>query len=110
MRETWRDGSFTGEPKDMLNKALEMGACFHRGPVLGNMEGRYFLRAFDRKVKFLFIRKTLIGEFDRHVTEGRGNRRRSPQGFPLGNLEVFHVPGLLRGRWEGSGNGVSLIN
>jgi hypothetical protein len=26
-----------GPPKDMLTKALEMGACFHSGPVLENM-------------------------------------------------------------------------
>jgi len=34
---TWREGSFTGDPQDMLSKALEMGVYFHKGPVLGNM-------------------------------------------------------------------------
>jgi hypothetical protein len=29
--------SLLGAPKDMLSKAVEMGVCFHRGPVLGNM-------------------------------------------------------------------------
>jgi len=24
-------------PKDMPSKALDIGICFHRGPVLGNM-------------------------------------------------------------------------
>jgi len=28
-----------GTPNDMLSNALEMGVCFHRGPVLGNMGG-----------------------------------------------------------------------
>ena len=35
----------------MLSKALEMGACFHRGPLLGNMEGCSFLRAFKSRGK-----------------------------------------------------------
>jgi len=32
-------GPLLGTPKDMLTKALEMGICFHRGPILGNMGG-----------------------------------------------------------------------
>ena len=40
-------------PKDMPSKALEMGVCFHRKPVLGNVEGRSFLRIFERREKFL---------------------------------------------------------
>jgi hypothetical protein len=31
-----------------LSKALEMGVCFHRVLLLGNMEGRSFPRAFER--------------------------------------------------------------
>jgi len=42
-----------GTPKDMLSKALEMGVCFHRDSVLGNMGGRSFPRAFERSVSFL---------------------------------------------------------
>jgi hypothetical protein len=54
MRGTWREGSFTGHPKDMLrSKALEMGICFHKGLILGNMGGRSFPMAFERRVKFL---------------------------------------------------------
>jgi hypothetical protein len=34
-----------GTPKDMLSKDLEMGVCFHRGPVLGSMGGAPFLRS-----------------------------------------------------------------
>jgi hypothetical protein len=39
VRGTWREGSFTGDPKDMISKALEMGVCFHRGPALGEHGG-----------------------------------------------------------------------
>ena len=51
---TWTEGSFTGDPKDILSKALEMGVCFHWGPVLGNIGGRSFPRDFARRVEFLF--------------------------------------------------------
>jgi hypothetical protein len=47
-------------PKDMLGKALEMGVCFHRGPLLGNMEGQSFPRAFDRSDKFLYLGKIFM--------------------------------------------------
>jgi len=53
MRGTWREGSFTGDPKDMLSKVLEMGVCFHRGPSLVNMERRSFPRVFERKGNIL---------------------------------------------------------
>jgi len=42
-----------GTPKDMLSMGQEMGDCFHTGPVLGNIRGRSFPRAFERRVKFL---------------------------------------------------------
>ena len=52
MRGTWRV---------ILSMALEMGVCFHRGPVLGNMGERSFPRAFERMVKLLFfIRRTFM--------------------------------------------------
>jgi hypothetical protein len=54
MRGTWKEGSLLGTPKVVLSKALEMRVCFHRGPVLGNMEGCSFPRAFERGVKFHF--------------------------------------------------------
>jgi hypothetical protein len=28
-------GSFTGDPENMLSKALEMDVCFHRVPAFG---------------------------------------------------------------------------
>jgi hypothetical protein len=46
----------------MLSKALEIGVCFHRGPVLGNMGGRSFLRAFERRVKFSFYQENFYQE------------------------------------------------
>jgi hypothetical protein len=45
MRGTWRQGSVTGDPE----KALEWATFFLGAPRLGNMEGRYFLRAFEIK-------------------------------------------------------------
>ena len=41
MGGTWRGGSFTGDPENMLSKALEMYICFQRGPAFGEMEGRF---------------------------------------------------------------------
>ena len=35
-----REGvSITGDPENMLSKALEMDVCFHRGPDLGENRG-----------------------------------------------------------------------
>jgi len=38
MRGTWREGSFTGDPKEYA-KALERGVSFHRSPALGKHGG-----------------------------------------------------------------------
>ena len=38
-----------GTPKDMLSKALEWTSVSIGAPLLGNMEGRSFLRAFEIK-------------------------------------------------------------
>jgi hypothetical protein len=35
-------GQLLGTPKDMPSKALEMGVCFHRGPIFGE-HGRKLL-------------------------------------------------------------------
>jgi len=43
VRGTWRRVSLVGTPKDMRSKALEMGVCFRRGPVMGNMGDSPFL-------------------------------------------------------------------
>jgi len=37
----------------LRSEALEMGVCFHKGLVLGNMGRHSFPRAFERRVKFL---------------------------------------------------------
>jgi len=34
-RGTWREGSFVGDPKRYLEKALEMGISLHRGSAFG---------------------------------------------------------------------------
>jgi hypothetical protein len=47
-------------PKNMLSKALEMGVCFYRGPILGDMRGRYFPRAFERRDTFHFMRRNCM--------------------------------------------------
>jgi len=43
----------------MLSKALEIGVCFHRAPLLGNMEALSFLRAFERKGKIPYLEEFL---------------------------------------------------
>ena len=47
-------GSFTGDPENMLSKALEMDICFHRGPTFGE-NGGTLPRAFERRDNFLFM-------------------------------------------------------
>jgi len=42
MRVTWRRAPLLGTLQDMLSKVLEIGVCFHKGPILGNMEGVCF--------------------------------------------------------------------
>jgi len=60
MSGTWREGSLTGDPEG-YSKALEMG------PVLGNMRGCSFPRAFERGVKFLFLLGEFYEEFARYA-------------------------------------------
>ena len=42
---TLREGSFTGAPKDMSIKARKWASASIGVPLLGNMEGRFFLMA-----------------------------------------------------------------
>ena len=35
MKGTWREGSLAGDPEGYVEKALETGNSFHRGPVWG---------------------------------------------------------------------------
>jgi hypothetical protein len=46
MRGTRREGSFTGDPE---SKALEWASVCIGAPLLGNIDGRSFLRAFEIK-------------------------------------------------------------
>jgi hypothetical protein len=39
MKGTWREGSFSGDPKTLLSKVLEMGVCFRRGRAFGEHRG-----------------------------------------------------------------------
>ena len=52
-------GSFTVDPEGYA-KVLEMGICFHTGPFWGTWGGRSSPRAFDRRVKFLFLRRIFM--------------------------------------------------
>jgi len=44
----------------MPSKALEMGVCFCRGPVLGENGGCSFVRAFEIREKFVFWGEFLL--------------------------------------------------
>jgi hypothetical protein len=46
MKGTLREGSFTGEPKDMLSKSRKWTSASLRAPLLRNMDGRFFHGAF----------------------------------------------------------------
>jgi hypothetical protein len=68
-------------PKDMLSKALEMGVCFHKGPVLGNFSRRPWETPFlgpSREVKNFFYQKNFQEELERQIKEGSGNWQLSP--------------------------------
>ena len=56
-----------------LEGAVELGVCFHKGPILGSKGGCSFSRAFERRVRFIFIRRTFIAEIQGYVKEGSGN-------------------------------------
>ena len=53
MKGTLREGSFTGDPIDMLSKAWKWASASIGAPLLGNMEGRFFLRAFLSRGNFM---------------------------------------------------------
>ena len=51
LKGTWRQGSLAGDPEGYVEKALEMGISFHRGPVWGNLEEGSSTRDFERWMK-----------------------------------------------------------
>jgi hypothetical protein len=100
LKRGFKEGPLLGTPKDMLNKALEMGVCFHKCPVMGTWGEDAFLEPsrewwsfFNRKFYWgvrekckrrlwkranLSIRApvgefgggSFIGTFERHLKEG----------------------------------------
>jgi len=38
VKGTWREGFLAGDPEGYIEKALETGNSFHRGPILGKLE------------------------------------------------------------------------
>ena len=96
-------------PKDMLNKVLEMGVYFHRGPVLGNIGGdATFLGPSREGWDFLSgecywgIRETCKRRFWKRATLSIGD--------PVGEPEGGSFTGTFeRNRKEGSVNEASLI-
>jgi hypothetical protein len=81
MRGTWREDSFT--PRDMLSKALEWTFVSIGALLLGNMEGRSFLRAFE------------IKRYMKRYVKMPCKRVSLSMGAPLGNLEGIPFPGLF---------------
>jgi len=41
VKGTWREGFLAGDPEVYVEKALETGISFHRGPALGNLRRAY---------------------------------------------------------------------
>jgi hypothetical protein len=52
-RQLWRECSLAGDPEGFVEKALETGISFHRGPVLGNLEEGSSTGEFKRWMKGL---------------------------------------------------------
>jgi hypothetical protein len=99
-----------GTLKDMLrSKALAMGVCFHKGLILGNVGGRFFPRAFERRVKFLLSGERLWVTWEtcyRRLWKWATLSIRAPTGEP--GVSLFS--GTFERQMEGSRNGASLIN
>jgi len=57
----------------MLSTALEMGICFHTGPILGNMGGTFLSYGQRENGEILFYQDNFHEEFERHVEEGSGD-------------------------------------
>jgi hypothetical protein len=41
VKEIWRESSLAGNPKGYVEKALERGIYFHKGPCRGTWKGAY---------------------------------------------------------------------
>ena len=51
VKGTWREGFLAGDPEGYVEKALETGISFHRGPVLGNLEEGLSSGDFERRMR-----------------------------------------------------------
>jgi hypothetical protein len=54
----------------MLSKALEMGVYFHRVLLLGNMEGRSFLMAFEKREEKNLIFMRVLRDMQKFPVNG----------------------------------------
>jgi hypothetical protein len=54
VRGNWRGGSFTGDPENMLSKALENGRVFPQGPRFWGKWRDAFLGPWREGIHFLF--------------------------------------------------------
>ena len=64
------------------------------------MRGCSLPRAFQKRVKFLYIRRIFIEEFERLVREASGNVKLSPRRPLLGNMEGVSLMEILRDQWR----------
>ena len=87
MKGTWREGSLAGDPEGYVEKALETGISFQRGPILGNLEEGLSAAKFERWMKgaleteHLFLKRlcegglrgiSCTGEPGRYIKKGSG--------------------------------------
>jgi hypothetical protein len=64
MRGTWKEGSFTGDPERYV-KALEWASVSIGAPLLCNIKGHSFLRAFEIK---RYIKRDVKSSVSRYVS------------------------------------------
>jgi len=81
MRGTWREGFFNGDPERYV-KALEWASVSIGALLLGNIEGRSFLRAFEIKRYIKRYVKMPCKQVSLSI------------GSPMGNLDGIFLPGL----------------
>jgi hypothetical protein len=74
------EGSFTGDPEKYV-KALEWVSVSTGGPLLGNMEGSSFLKAFE------------INKYIKRYEKMPCKRVSLSTWVPLWNTEGIHLPG-----------------
>jgi len=85
MTGSWREDSFTGDPERYV-KALEWVCVSIRAPLLGNMEERSFLWAFEIKI---YIKRDVKCPVSSYL---------SPQGPCWGTWKGFACRDFLRER------------